>query len=137
MIPTASFSAAALYVGALTLVLLALALLVVGERRRARIGIGDGGDAHLLRAIRVHGNAVENALPAMIALIALALIAAPVWLIHIVGIAAVGGRVAHAIGFRGSAGISMGRAIGMSLSWLALGLAGGALIVLGVRGLVA
>ena len=41
------------------LVLPALVVPIVRIRRGRRIGLGDGGDAELLRRIRVHANFIE------------------------------------------------------------------------------
>lgn len=49
-----------LYASLLGLLLIALAVPVIRLRRVNRIGVGDGGNQDLLRAIRVHGNAVEH-----------------------------------------------------------------------------
>ncbi len=48
------------------LLLLVLAARVSAGRRRFRVGLGDGGNAELQRAIRVHANAVEWALPVLV-----------------------------------------------------------------------
>jgi len=111
--------AAAIWVALLMLVLVGLAIAVVPKRFKTRVGLGDGGDAGLIRATRAHGNAVENALPAMVGLIMLALLSGPVWLVHVLGAMAFFGRLSHAFGLYQSAGATPGRQVGMVLSWLA------------------
>jgi uncharacterized membrane protein YecN with MAPEG domain len=50
------------------------------------------------RAIRAHGNFTEYAPVVLFLVLVLALLSAPVWLIHGLGAAFTGGRVLHAIG---------------------------------------
>jgi len=51
---------AAIYSALLITGLLPLTLVVVRQRRARQVGIGDGGNRGLARAIRVHANYVEN-----------------------------------------------------------------------------
>lgn len=125
-----SLTITALYAGLAGLLLLMLAANVVRLRRARRIGIGDGGDPQLTRAIRAHANAIEN-VPVVLLLMALAEAGGqPGWLLHGLGLALVLGRVLHAWGLTGSAGLSLGRFVGMLLTWASL--AGGALAALQV-----
>ena len=48
-----------LYAALCALLILALSFRIAGLRRRLKVGIGDGGDAGLARAIRAQANAVE------------------------------------------------------------------------------
>jgi uncharacterized membrane protein YecN with MAPEG domain len=93
-----AIDAATLYAGLNLLLLLALALLVVRQRMRHKVVLGDGGVEPLNRAIRVHGNAVEYAPLAVAGLVALALAGAAVWIVHVGGVALTLGRVLHAQG---------------------------------------
>lgn len=108
---------AALYGGLIGVLLLALAARISGLRHKRKVGIGDGGDPSLLRAIRAHGNAVEWGVPAVVLLLIADLTRAPPLLLHLCGLAVVIGRVLHAIGLSGSAGYSFGRFTGSGLSW--------------------
>jgi len=109
-----------LYAGLIALLLVVLALRVSLNRRRAAVGIGDGGDAVLARAVRAHANAVEWALPVLLLLLVTELVRAPVGMLHVAGIALVAARVLHAIGLSSSAGYSRGRFLGILLNWLVL-----------------
>ena len=60
--------AAALWVGLLLILLVVLSGLVVRQRRRHKVMIGDGGVPELVQASRAFGNAVEYATPGMAAL---------------------------------------------------------------------
>ena len=51
----------ALYAALVAILAVLLGLRVVALRQRHRVGIGDGGQPPLARAIRVHGNLVETA----------------------------------------------------------------------------
>jgi uncharacterized membrane protein YecN with MAPEG domain len=110
----------ALYAGVVGLLLLVLAARVSVLRWRRRIGIGDGGDPVLLRAIRAHGNAVEWAVPAILLLLVAELTRAPALLVHVCGLAIVLGRALHAIGLSRSPRVSFGRFVGSAVSWTAV-----------------
>ncbi len=110
----------ALYAGLIGLLLLATAIRVSQLRGSLKVSLGDGGHPDLLRAIRVHGNLVEWALPVLLLLLIAELNRAPPMLLHVCGAALVVGRVLHAIGFSRSAGESKGRFIGTALTWLVL-----------------
>jgi uncharacterized membrane protein YecN with MAPEG domain len=122
-------SAAALYTGVLILIGIVLQWRVIGHRRTKKIGIGDGQDTELARAIRVHGNFAENVPFVLAGLVMLALIGAPAVVIHGVGLLAVFGRIAHALGLTQSAGSSVGRVGGMIMTLTALIITALALIV--------
>ncbi|GIK87919.1 MAG: MAPEG family protein [Burkholderiales bacterium] len=110
----------ALYAGLVGVLLLVLAALVSRLRRARRVGLGDGGDRDLQRAIRVHGNAVEWAVPGVLLLLVAELNRAHPWLLHLCGVALVAGRVLHAAGLTRTAGVSFGRFVGSGLSWTAV-----------------
>jgi uncharacterized membrane protein YecN with MAPEG domain len=120
MSPAPLPAASALYAGLVGLLLLVLAALVSRLRRKHRIGLGDGGNRELQRAIRVHGNAVEWAVPALLLLLVAELNRAPALLVHACGLAIFAGRLLHAFGLSRSGGISFGRFVGSGLSWGAL-----------------
>jgi len=50
---------ASLYAGVNIIILLVIAALVITQRRRHKISLGDGGNEHLIRAMRAHANASE------------------------------------------------------------------------------
>ena len=54
-----TLSITALYAGILSLIMVALAINVTIHRAKLRVPMGDGGNAIMLRMIRLHGNAVE------------------------------------------------------------------------------
>lgn len=121
--------AAALWAGLHLLLLLVLSGLVVRQRRRHRVIIGDNGIPELVRAQRAFGNAVEYVGPGLAALGVLALAGGGPTLIHVVGGLLFTGRVAHAAGLSVTAAPSVGRTAGMILTWLSWLILGVSLIV--------
>lgn len=116
----AVLSVTPLYVGLCGLMLIGLSIRVIKLRRRHRVGIGDGGQPELARAVRMHGNFVEFAPLALLAVAAVELSGLPGWLVHGLGIALVAGRVLHAWGLSRSTGVSFGRSTGMALTFAVL-----------------
>ncbi|MBB3225622.1 hypothetical protein FHW69_000212 [Luteibacter sp. Sphag1AF] len=105
-----------LYAALLTLWTLILAIRVIVQRNRAKVGMGDGGHAEIARGIRAHGNATEYIPLALILLLILEINQTTPWLLHLFGIALVLGRVVHAVGLSRSSGYSPGRASGIVLT---------------------
>ena len=124
--------AAALWAGLLLVVLLVLSGLVVRERRRHGVVIGDAGVPELLRAQRAFGNAVEYVAPGLGALAVLAVAGAPAAAVHAIGGCLFAGRVVHGVALSLNAGASLGRTVGMALTWTALIVAAAALLVYGL-----
>lgn len=112
--------AAAFWAGLLVLLMLALSGLVVRRRRRHLVAFGDGGHVEMTTAARAFGNAAEYVPAGLIALMLLALVGAPAVMIHALGATLAVGRVVHALGLLFQKGPSLGRAVGMLLTWLAL-----------------
>ncbi len=129
----AALKTGALYAALIVLMGVGLTYLVINQRRTKQIGIGDGGDKTAARLIRVHGNFCENAPFALALLILLPLLGAGSWTIHAVGALFLGGRIAHAVGLSGSAGVSLGRMIGMIMTHAALIVGAVALLLAAVR----
>ena len=102
----------ALYAGLLAMLLLALALRIIRLRWKLRVGIGDGGDRTMLRAVRAHGNAAEYVPIALLLLLVAELNHAPPMLLHAGGAVLVGSRVLHAVGLTRSGGPSWPRTVG-------------------------
>ncbi len=107
----------AIYAAIIAVLAVALAARIVPLRRSRRVGLGDGGDRELTRAIRIHANLVEHAPLALILMAACELNDAPSWLLHGLGAALVAGRLLHVLGLSRSTGISFGRTAGTALTW--------------------
>ena len=114
-----SGNAAALWVGLHLILLLVLSLLVVRQRQRHKVALGDGGVPELAQAIRAFGNATEYVPAAMVGIAVLALVEAPPLAIHLTGFFLFAGRLLHGFGLSRSGGTSFARAIGITLTWLA------------------
>ena len=102
----------ALYTGLLALLMVLLALRVVRLRWKFRVGLGDGGERAMTRAIRVHGNATEHVPVALLLLLVAELNRAGPTLLHVCGAVLVVARLLHAVGLGKSAGASWQRAAG-------------------------
>ena len=110
----------AFYAGLLGLLVVALGVFVVERRRSARIGLGDGDDVILRHRVRVHGNAAENVPLALVLLALCELTGTAPAILHAFGITLVVARVMHAWGLSQSAGVSVGRFVGVFATWGAM-----------------
>jgi len=120
--------AAALWSGVMILLLVVLGARVAMTRRGNKVLLGDGGNAQVILASRVFGNASEYIPAGIGALAVLAVLGMPAYVLHGLGGALFLGRLLHAIGMSDKRPTA-GRAIGMLLTWLSLITAGGMLVV--------
>jgi uncharacterized protein len=113
----------AFYASLLAVLFLFLSLRVIGWRRQQRVEIGHGDDAQLLRRMRVHANFAEY-VPFALLLMALAEnLGPPHALVHLVGLLLLAGRALHAYGLSQTPHILRYRALGMQLTFAAIGIA--------------
>ena len=110
----------ALYAAFHVLLAFTLATRVIRLRLQHRVGLGDGGNEALGRAIRVHGNNMEYVPLALVAILVAEVNGASSLLVHACGIMLTLGRLLHAWGLGHSSGPSVGRTGGTVLSWAAL-----------------
>jgi uncharacterized membrane protein YecN with MAPEG domain len=118
MIP--AFYALGLYAGLLGLIWIWLTSNTGRKRGREKVSIGDGGNIHIIRAMRGHANFVESAPLALIILMMAAVIGTPVFVIHISGVMLVLGRFLHAYHFIQDDAPRWQRAAGMILTTLVI-----------------
>lgn len=99
-----------------------LAISVIKVRKKFKIGIGEGDCDELKRAIRIHGNFVENIPFAIILLIALELCSGDEIFLHLAYITLFVGRIAHFYGlkFTEMKKIFFPRVFGMALTFTAI-----------------
>lgn len=123
------FAITGLYGACIAVLAVVLAARVVILRRQLRVGVGDGGNRILSLAIRAHANLVEHAPLALLLLLLLEAAGESPWMLHAIGMLLLGGRLLHAWGLSRHAGVSFGRFYGTALTWAALLVAAGALLL--------
>jgi uncharacterized membrane protein YecN with MAPEG domain len=114
--------AAAMNIGLLTLLMMALKMYVGGRRGKLKLPSGQTNDEFNL-AQRVQMNAVEDVPVLMVGIGALAALGMSAWYIHMVGLGLLVARIMHATGLARSNGITIGRlvgTIGTMLAYLAI-----------------
>ncbi len=113
--------AAALFLALNLLLLFILGYRAIDTRRKTGIGLGHGDNDEMMRAMRIHANFAEYAPLPLLGLFALAALAAPVWLIEVLGGVFTLARYAHAFGFTAPEGQRpAGRFYGILLTGLVL-----------------
>ncbi len=112
-----------LYAALGALLLIVLSIRVMLQRRRARVGIHDGGDHVLAKRIRAHANATEYLPIGLLLLLLLEANQTQAWLLHLIGLCLIVGRILHAWGLSRSSVVSVGRAAGIALTLLSIALA--------------
>jgi len=110
----------ALYASLLALVFLGLSFNIIRLRFKLKVGVGDGGEKQLIKAIRIHGNFSEYIPLALILLASYELSGANSLWLHVLGATLLTGRVLHAVGLSKSIGTSMPRFIGMISTFVVL-----------------
>lgn len=114
-----------LYITALSAAILAmlgvlLTFKIVRIRRKEKISVGDGGNESLLRAIRAHSNLLEYAPIALILLGCAELNGVSRWLLAIIAIAFVAGRILHPVGLKDDTSSMASRVLGMQLTLVSI-----------------
>ena len=110
----------ALYAGLLVPIFIILSARVIRARRGAKVSVGDGGDASLMRRMRVQANFAEY-VPLALVLIGLVESMKVDWrLVHALGIALLIARIAHAAGMSPAKDIFALRVLGVVLTFAVL-----------------
>ena len=104
----------------LTAVFIRLSFLVIGLRRKNKVGLGSGGNEDLERAIRAQGNFAEYVPFGLILLACLELNGAVWWLVAIPGVTLIIGRLIHAIGINTPPPDFSKRVLGMKFTFVTL-----------------
>ena len=112
-----------LYAALLAALLLFLTFRVIRFRRGQRVDMGDGGHRLLQRYVRAHANFAEYAPLGLVLLLLVEAAGWPMWLLHLLGLMLLGGRLAHAWSFSVEGLREPSRVAGMVLTTTMLGLA--------------
>jgi len=109
-----------IYGGLIALLFLWLSIGVIRQRARLSISVGDGGEKAMLKAMRTQANCAEYAPIGLLLMVLNEAQGAPYWLVHVLGVLLLAGRVMHAIGFAASPQITSLRSTGMALTFAML-----------------
>jgi uncharacterized protein len=120
----------AFYAALLAPLFILLSARVIGRRRAAKVALGPGDDADLLRRMRVHANFAEYVPFALVSLGLAESLAAPALALHAAGISLVAGRYIHAFGVSQSRENIALRITGMVTTFTAIGIAALACLLL-------
>ncbi|NQY63564.1 MAG: MAPEG family protein [Alteromonadaceae bacterium] len=101
------------YASLLAIILVGFTVNIIKLRFKFRVGLGDGEQKPLIKAIRIHGNFVEYIPLAIILLAVYELNGADNLWLHIFGITLVVGRLLHSVGLTKTVGASLPRQIGV------------------------
>jgi len=115
-----SLAATPIYAALLAFVLIFLSLRVIRTRRTAKVALGDGGDADLLRATRAQANFAEYVPMALVLMGCAELQGAPILAVHGLGLVLLAGRLVHAYGVSQAEEDFRFRVRGMQLTFLAI-----------------
>jgi len=104
----------------LTIIFVRLSFAVIGLRRKNKVGLGNGGNDDLERAIRAQGNFAEYVPFGIILIACLEMNGAPWWMVATPGVTLIIGRVIHAQGIKTPPPDFSKRIIGMQLTFITL-----------------
>ncbi|MBM3469137.1 MAG: hypothetical protein FJX71_06905 [Alphaproteobacteria bacterium] len=105
------------YAGIFGLIYIYLSADVTKLRVKYQVGLGDGGHLDLLKAIRIHGNFSEYVPFALFLLFLSELIGGRPWMLHVLGVTLLVGRILHIIGLRKTDGPSIYRFFAAVMTW--------------------
>ncbi len=121
-----------IYAALIAFLYVALSVNVIRQRRMGKISVGDHGDKAMIKAMRTHANCAEYAPFALLLIAMVELQDAGGWLVNLLGMLLLAGRLLHAYGFGKTPQIIILRQIGMGLTFTAILLAAMANLVLAV-----
>ncbi len=121
-----------IYAALIAFLYVALSVNVIRQRRAGKISVGDHGDKAMIKAMRTHANCAEYAPFALLLIAMVELQDAGGWLVNLLGMLLLAGRLLHAYGFGKTPQIIILRQIGMGLTFTAILLAAMANLVLAV-----
>jgi hypothetical protein len=122
-----------LYAALSALLLVWLSARVIQGRVVFKVDIGDGGNEEMQRRIRVQANFIEYVPLVLILMLLVEQAGFSAWIVHLMGVTLIVARVLHAMGLGRFSGVSQGRFIGATVTFILL-LAGAVLSLLGAFG---
>ena len=125
---------ASLYVGLNLVILLILGINVIRYRVSTKTSLGIGTDPALERACRAHANGAEWTPGALIALVLMAMMGAPVMAIHAIGVTLTVARGIHGYGVASKDGPNLGRFLGALMTLVLYAVLGVGLVLHAVTG---
>ncbi|MCC5811782.1 MAG: MAPEG family protein [Ectothiorhodospiraceae bacterium] len=117
------------YVALLSVLFVVLSIRALRVRRRLGVPIGDGGNALMLRAARVHANFAEYAPLGLLLIAGSEVVGAPGYLVHALGLALLAGRLSHAYGVSQEHEVFAFRVAGMVLTFACYFVAAGFILI--------
>lgn len=109
-----------IYASILALLFLCLFIGVVSKRLKYKIGIGDGNNHALSKAIRVHANFAEHVPYALLMMLLCELTGISIYFVHAFGVTLVTARLMHAYGLTRTSQNSWGRSIGIIATYVVI-----------------
>ena len=110
----------AAYAAVLAILIVALGINVTMHRVKLRVPLGDGGNAEMLRMIRLHGNAIEYTPLAVVLMLIYELNGGMHIVLQGAGVALVIGRLLQTWGMWSTERPVIGRRVGQILTWFAI-----------------
>jgi hypothetical protein len=117
-----------IYAALLGIVFVLLSVRTLRLRRRLQVAVGDGGNALMLRGMRVHGNFAEYVPLGLLLVAGAEVLSAPAVLVHGLGIVLLVGRLVHAFGVSQEVEVYAYRVSGMALTFTCYLVAAAAII---------
>ncbi len=109
-----------IYAALIAFLYVALSVNVIRQRRAGKISVGDHGDKAMIKAMRTHANCAEYAPFALLLIAMVELQDAGGWLVNLLGMLLLAGRLLHAYGFGKTPQVIILRQIGMGLTFTAI-----------------
>ncbi len=112
-----------IYAGLLALLFLYLSARVIRTRQTERVSVGDADNKAMIKAMRTQANCMEYVPIGVLLLLLAELQGAPGWILHLLGLTLLGGRILHAVGFGRTPQIIPLRKTGMLMTLIMIGTA--------------
>jgi uncharacterized protein len=124
------------YAAACAFVYLVLSVRVIRARRGAKVAIGTRGDVRLERKIRAHANFAEYVPFALLLVTFIEMQNGPAWLVHLLCLALIAGRIIHAYGVSQERENIRFRIVGMATTLMVISVTALALLARGISAVV-